>query len=49
MTGRTTPTLLPYSLLVGQETLKLALELTYVAPREPFVGDNITIADLSEK
>jgi magnesium chelatase subunit I len=33
MTGRTTPTLLPYSLLVGQEPLKLALELTYVAPR----------------
>jgi ABC-type amino acid transport substrate-binding protein len=23
--------------------------LTYVAPREPFVGDNVTIADLSEK
>src|SRR5215211_8505566 len=33
MTERTTPTLLPYSLLVGQEKLKLALELTYVAPR----------------
>ena len=33
MTKRPTPTLLPYSLLVGQENLKLALELTYVAPR----------------
>lgn len=33
MTERTTPTLLPYSLIVGQEKLKLALELTYVAPR----------------
>jgi magnesium chelatase subunit I len=32
MTDRTAPTLLPYSLLVGQEKLKLALELTYVAP-----------------
>ena len=30
---RTIPTLLPYSRLVGQEKLKLALELTYVAPR----------------
>lgn len=25
--------ILPYSLIVGQETLKLALELTYIAPR----------------
>lgn len=33
MTGGTTPTLLPYSLLVGQEKLKFALELAYVAPR----------------
>jgi magnesium chelatase subunit I len=33
MTKRTTPMLLPYSLLVGQDELKLALELTYVSPR----------------
>lgn len=33
MTSRTTPTLLPYTVLVGQEKLKLALELTYIAPR----------------
>jgi magnesium chelatase subunit I len=33
MSERMSPTLLPYSLLVGQERLKLALELTYVAPR----------------
>lgn len=33
MTRGTGPTLLPYSLLVGQERLKLALELMYVAPR----------------
>jgi ABC-type amino acid transport substrate-binding protein len=28
--------------------LAAASGLTYVAPREPFVGDNVTIADLSE-
>ncbi len=33
MNKQATPTLLPYSLLVGQERLKLALELVYVAPR----------------
>jgi magnesium chelatase subunit I len=33
MTERSALTLLPYSMLVGQEKLKLALELTYVAPR----------------
>lgn len=33
MSGQIAPTLLPYTMLVGQEKLKLALELTYVAPR----------------
>jgi len=33
MTTQIAPTILPYSLIVGQEKLKLALELTYVAPR----------------